>query len=225
MSDLEPGRVQAEPEGGFSPGSRGVEVITEDGMADGLEMEAELMAAAGSWFEFKTSDGQIRIGFGCGQASIEVSDVASAGHPPSSLARFAAFVIDHLERGVIHVLANREFDVPLVRLRMSGDQGVVGLLGLAVLKLATQFSMGFGIERHHDHPAGIPIQSVDDSGARVGVRDPAGETVRLFGADTGHGKEAGRLVQHDQPLIAVNDGRNRVHGALYPKENRGWRTV
>ena len=217
--------MQAEPEGDFSPGSRGVQIITEDGMADGFEMEPELMAAAGSWFEFKTSDGQIRIGLGCREVPIEVADMASAGHPPSSLAWFATFMIDHLQRRMIHVLANREFDVPLVRFRMAGDQGVVGLLGLAVLKLATQFPVGFGVERHHDHPAGIPVQSMDDSGARVGLGDAAGEAVRLFGADTGHGEEAGRLVQHDQPLIAVNDGRNRVHRALYPMENRGWLTV
>ena len=212
--------MQAEPEGGFSPGSRGVEVITEDGMADGLEVEPELMAAAGSRFEFKTSDGQIRIGFGCGQARIEVADMTSAGHPPSSLAWFAAFVVDHLERGMIHVLANREFDVPLVRLRMAGDQGVVGLLGLAVLKLAAQFSMGFGVERHHDHPAGVPIQSMDDSGSGMGGGDPACQAVRLLGPDTGNRQQAGRFVQHDQPLIAVNDRGNRVHGALYPKGNQ-----
>ena len=120
-------------------------------------------------------------------------------------------MVDDLERRVVEVLADGQVDLAAVLEGMAGDQGVVGLLGLAILELPTEFSVGLRVERHDDDAAGVAIEPMDDPGPGVGGRDPAGEAIRLLRTDPGDGEQPRRLVEHDEPVVAVDDGRGCGH--------------
>ena len=175
-------------------------------MSDLFEVQSKLMATPGPRHEFDPGDGNSRIGVRMGQSGIEVADLAAAGHPPAGEARLAVDVVHHLERGVIEVLADREVDLAIVLGGVPGDQRVVRLLGLPILELAAELAVSLGVEGHDDDAAGVPVESMHDPGPGMGVGDPLGEAVGLLRADSRHREEPGRLVEHDQAVVEMENG-------------------
>ena len=170
--------MKAQPVRGGHPGFAGIEIITQDDMADLLEVHSKLVTATGSGFQLNSSDRKVRVGIDAGERPIQITHLTAAGDLPTCLAGLAMDMIDHLARWVVQVLADGKVDLAAVLLRMTGHQGVVGLLGLAILELAAQLSVGLGIECHHDHTTGVAIESMDDPRSGMGGGDPAGAAAR-----------------------------------------------
>ena len=204
--------MKAQPVRRGHPGFAGIEIITQDDMADLLEVHSKLVASAGSWFQLDSGDREVWVGIDAGERVVQISHFAAAGDLPACLAGLAVDMIDHLARRVVQVLADGKVDLAAVLLRMTGHQGVIGLLGLAILELAAQLSVSLGIECHHDHTTGVAIESMDDPRSGMGGGDPAGEAVGLLGADPRNREETGGLVQNDQTIVLMQDGGRLRHG-------------
>lgn len=159
-------------------------------MANGFQVQSKLMAAAGNWVQFDS-----RATF----SSFEYSP-ARDGLP-------AVHVIDNLPRWIVYVLAHGQVDFTFIHIHDAADHCDVSLLDFAVVKLTAQLAVGLFIERHDDHSGRIPVESMDDAGGGIRSLHAGGKTVGFLRSDAGHGKHAAWLIQHDEAIVAVNDGR------------------
>ena len=174
-------------------------------MTDLLQVDAELVASSGLRFEFDACDGKRRIRLGGRKGRIEIAHDPMTRSTPSGEARLAVDVVHDLERRVLQILAERKLDDAMFGFRAAGDEGVVGLLGLAIVELTAQLAVSLRVPSHDDDPAGVPIEPMDDLRLRMDGLHAAGETVRLLRADPRNGQQTGGLVQHDQSFVEMEN--------------------
>ncbi|MNN42873.1 hypothetical protein D3C81_1570830 [compost metagenome] len=126
-------------------------------------------------------------------------------------------MVDDMPRLVRRVVAQRQLDAPAVGGRLAPAQGGVGLFRLAVVELARQFAVAVGIAGQHDQPGGFPVQAVDDACLRIAVILQAGhQAVAVVLGAAGHREQQGRLVDHQQGGVLVDDFDIRQrHGGFH----------
>ncbi|MCY1461255.1 hypothetical protein D9M71_788910 [compost metagenome] len=74
------------------------------------------------------------------------------------------------------------------------------------MELPRQFAVAVGVAGQHDQPGGFPVQAVDDARLRIAIVLQAGDqAVAVVLGATGHREQQGRLVDHQQCGVLVND--------------------
>ena len=175
---------------------RRVQRIAQDGVAQGLQVDAQLVAAPGNGLQLQPAGGS---------GSIHMRHTAPAG-----LAGLAARI--HAAQGAgFPVRPNRQIDQ--LPEGVHGEQAVhdchIGLIDLAGFKQRAQSPLHVRTTRHQHQAAGGHVQPVDHQGIRVQRLHPRAQAVLLIGATARHGQEAGRFVQDQQAVV----GKDDVHTA------------
>jgi hypothetical protein len=126
----------------FLTGAVAVAEVAEDGVADVVEVGADLMAAAG-----------------LGGDAEEGRAVEALGDLPVGRGGLAARRVDaHAARAE---LAEGSIDPAAVRGGDAVDEGEVGLADLVALELAVEKAVGFGALGEEDDAAGAAVEAVD----------------------------------------------------------------
>lgn len=167
---------------------RGVEIITENRVPDGLEMNTNLMRASGE-----------RRQFDMRAISTPLKDT------PAGECRSSLFMINHLSGRVIEILADGQIDLAFIPFHDTDHNGPVGFMNFPLLKLNAELAVGFGVEGENDHPRGVAVQAMNDPGFPVGLPDPGDEAILLLGTYAGHGEQSRGLVDHQQTMVVIED--------------------
>ncbi len=167
---------------------RGVKIITEDRVPDGLQMKTKLMRSTGERRQFEAC-----------AISTTLKDTP-AGERRSSLV-----MINHLSGRVIKILADRQIDLSLIPLHDAAHDGAISFKNFPLLELNAELPVGLGVEGENHYPRGVTVQSMDDSGFRPGLPYSCDEAILFFRADAGHGEQARGLVDHEQSMVVMED--------------------
>ena len=146
-------------------GVRGaVEGIADDGMAEGLGVDADLMGAAG--FDADFDEGEGAVGSGKAFEHVEVGDggasVCSAG--------------GHTD-AADEVAGDREVDGGVVFFEMAVEESDIGLGDLALGEHLAEFAVGAVVFGDEDEAAGLFVEAMDDAGAEIAA--DVGEIVEV----------------------------------------------
>ena len=175
-------------------GARGVEGVAEDGSAQASRVghvDAELVGSAGNGFE--PEPGAV----GLSGEDAEVCD-----------SRLSGIEADDLVWPVGPIDAEWEVDLARIGLDGSFDEGDVVFFDAASLELDGEVPLGAAVQTEHDQTRGVHIEAVDDHGPRgcgEEVQHAGGDAIGFVGAPAGDAEQAGGLVDHDEPLILVDD--------------------
>ena len=154
-------------------GMRGaVEGIADDGMAEGLGVDADLMGAAG--FDADFDEGEGAVGSGKAFEHVEVGDggasVCSAG--------------GHTD-AADEVAGDREVDGGVVFFEMAVEESDIGFGDLALREHFAEFAVGAVVFGDEDEAAGLLVEAMDDAGAEVSAGGREFVEVEEEGVDEG----------------------------------------
>jgi hypothetical protein len=136
-------------------GVRGaVERVADDGVAEGLGVDADLMGAAG--FDADFDEGEGSVGAGDAFENVEVGDggasvCAAGGHAGAA----------------DEVAGNGEGDGGFVFFEVAVEEGDVSFGDLALGEHLAEFAVGAVVFGDEDEAAGLLVEAMDDAGAKV----------------------------------------------------------
>ena len=181
---------------------RGVQRVTQHGVANALQVYAQLVGAPCDGFELD-------------QAGAETVTVAALQGTPAAAAGFAVGVND-VQRAALPVEQDRAvYGAPAVFVGHHGRLGLfwlpsdhrhVAFFDLAGFKQLAEAALGLNAPGHEQQARGVLVQAVDDQGFGVAVLHPFGQAVLLVRAATGHRQQAAGFFQHQQVLVFVDRG-------------------
>ena len=160
MSEGEVGGVE-EVAGELQVGSEGgdevrgsVEGVADDGVAEGLGVDADLVGAAG--FDADFDEGEGAVGAGDAFEDVEVGDGgasvgAAGGHAGAA----------------DEVAGDGEGDGSVVLFEVAVEEGDVGLGDLALGEHLAELAVGAVVFGDEDEPAGLLVEAMDDAGAEI----------------------------------------------------------
>jgi hypothetical protein len=167
-----------------------VERVAEDRMAEGGEVDPELVAPPGEG------------------AELDPGRAALAGeHPPVGDRGLAALVADHLPGAVRPVADQRQLDPPLLPGEGAGDAGDVGLGDLPALELPAEVALGETGARHQDDPRGVAVEAMDEERPGEGDAGPGLEAVGRPRRLRRNGVEPRGLVPGEEMGVGVEQAR------------------
>lgn len=173
-----------EKEAGFWIRVVAVDGVADDGGAEIFQMDAELVSAAGGGFEFEE-----RIFIILGEGFV------------ISLGRLA--VLADLESGrTFQIAGDWQVNHGFGELRMAFDDGVVSFVGLAVLELLAEHGLSLGVFRENDDSTGVAVKAMNEEAV---IFEGGLGTIFAFR----HAEETGGLVDDEDVVIFVDDGRAR----------------
>ncbi len=110
-------------------------------------------------------------------------------------------------RAMAAFLGKRRLDRAALDLRHALDQRPVDLLRVAGGQRARQLGGGGNRARHDEDAGGVAVQAMDEARARVLLESEAVEHAVDMGGEAAAalGRQARRLVQHDDVLVHVDD--------------------
>lgn len=184
----EGGGVQHEAVGSRLDFRSGVEVAAENGVADGLAVDAELMGAAGEGYEADAG------GVGGG---IEVEDFESA------LGGLAAGVADFLVREVGGVFYDGDVDEAGAGSEFSGEEGGVGFGDGSGFELLAEVGVGGFVEGEDHDAGGAEVEAVYHEGGGEIAHEPVVDGVEVGGVLSGEAEEAAGFVDEENGFVLV----------------------
>ena len=192
-----------------------VEGVADDGVAEGLHVDADLVGAAGFDADFDEGEGAV----GSGDA-FEDFDVGDGGAAPS-VRRAAGGHADAADE----VAGDGEVDGGVVFGDVAVDEGDVGFGDLALGEHLAELAVGAVVLGDEDDAAGLLVEAVDDAGAEVaadvgeigeveeeGVDEGAAVAGVVGGAGAGVDHHAGGFVDDGEVLVFVEDVEGDVLG-------------
>src|SRR5579871_6372585 len=175
MGEGEPGgvkEVSVEREGVFflaDDVGGSVEGVADDWMAEGLEVDANLMGAAGLDADLDEGERAVR-----GGKAFDDFDMGDGGTDTLAISRTAgghAVATDQ-------IAADREVDGGVVLGDVAVDESDVGLFDVALGEHVAKLAVGGVVFGDEDDAAGLLVEAVDDAGAKVAA--DAGEIVEVM---------------------------------------------
>lgn len=170
------------------PARIAIEPVTENRMPDAQQMHPQLMRAPGQRRERQTG----RIGF-------------PSDHLPSRYRVAALLVAHHLKRTVRPVAAQRQIDRPAILRHHPRDPRHIAFFRHPLLELQPHMAMRLAVQGQHDHARRVHIQPVNDRRPRIRFHRPRGEAIGQIRRPPRHRQQAGRLVQHQQIIIGMQN--------------------
>ena len=134
-----------------------VEVVADDGVAEGLHVDADLMCAAGLDADFDEGEGAVG-----GAEALEYVDVGYGGTDA-----FAEGSASGHADAADEVSGDGEVDGDVVFCQMAVDEGDVGFGDLAGGEHVAELAMGAVVFGDEDETAGLLVEAVDDAGAEI----------------------------------------------------------
>ena len=205
-----------------------VESVADDGMAEGLKVDADLVGAAGLDANFDQRKGP--VGGGDAFEDLDVRDGVTDAFGVGGAAGGHASAAHE-------VATDREVDGDVVLGEAAVNEGDVGLFELATREHLAELAVGAVVLGDDDDAAGLLVEAVDDSGAEFAAevrelvevmqqRVDEGSAVALVsfpgsgGSRAGVNHQSGGLVDDGEVLVLVEDGERDVLG-----EGVEWRWV
>ena len=167
----------------------GVEPVTQQRVADGEHVHAQLVRTAGDRCQF------------------DAAPVATTlQYTPESQGVLAEFVVHHMPWLGRRIVAQGQVDAATVQFRLSPAQGGVGLFGFAVVKLPRQLAMSVRVTGQQNDAGGFPVQPMDNSRFRVAVFLQArNQAVLVVIGPSGDGEQQGRFIHHQYGGVLIDD--------------------
>ncbi len=144
---------------------RAVEVVADDGVAEGLEMDADLVGAAGFDFDFDEGEGAV-----CGGYALDDVDVGNG--------TAAVWATGGHAGAADEVAGYGEGDGGVVLGDVAVDEGEVGFGDLAVREHVAELAVGGVVLGYEDDAGGLLVEAMDDAGAEVAI--DVGEMVEVM---------------------------------------------
>ncbi len=195
--------MQHEPGDALLAGLVAVAEVAEDGVADVVEVDADLVASAGQ----RADAEQGRAGEALGDLPFGRGGLAALGvdaHPPRA------------------ELAERCVDLAAVGRGHAVDEGQVGLADLAAVELAVEAAVRGGVLGEDDDAAGGAVEAVDgEEPAGVVRAEELGQAAR---ARLGHRDDAFGLVRGEK-IVVLEEDADSGHFFLkgfFSSRSRAW---
>ena len=195
-------RVQQQAAGRACFLGRRIERIAHDGMAQRLQVHAQLVRASGDGLQQHAGGARSRV---------------VRQHPPAGAAGPPLLVIDDAARAVQPVQDQGQVDqspavVGLGRCQQTLHHRDVLFVHLALFKAEVERALGGRATGHDDQAGGGHVEPVHHQGVgKRGLR--AGrQAVLLVLAAPGHGQQAGGFVEHQQGVVGVHHLQAGRHG-------------
>ncbi len=183
-------RVQQQALGQRLLGRAGVERIAHDGVADGLQVHAQLVRTPGDGLECHPRGALLG---------------AAQQHAVARERRSAVRTVDLLQRPVRPVGLQRQVDLARLVGDEAVDHGDIGLAHGALGERPAQASLGLGPAGIDDEPRRHHVEPMDD--AQVGEGALQARPVAVDDAAPGHREQAGRLDRHHAGGMGVQPCR------------------
>ena len=188
-----------------------VEEVADDGVAERLQVDADLVGAAGFDLDFGKGEGAV----GCGEA-LEGVDVGDGGAAVGAAGRHAGAANE--------VAGDGQRDRGVVLGEVAVGEGEVGLVDLAGGEHLAQPAVREVVLGDDDGARSLLVQAVDDAGAEVAanlgqaaghveeerVDQGSGIAVLLTRAGAGVDHHAGRFVDDGEELVLKEDFKRYV---------------
>jgi hypothetical protein len=184
-------------------GASAVETVAEDGVAEGGQMDADLMRAAGADFDFE----------------ISVAGVAFDDAPVGEGGAAGAEAAGHL-RAMNGVAGDGLVEATVVGFGEALDDGEIDLVDFAGGELFAEGAVGGVGARDDDDAAGFFVEAMDDTGTIVAAGGGELAEVVEQGIDEGAGVLAGAgmddyargFVDDDDVFVFIEDVEGKVFG-------------
>jgi hypothetical protein len=189
-----------------------VEGVANDGMAEGLRVDADLMGAAGFDLDFDEREGAVRAG-----DALENVNVGDGGAAVGAACGHAGAADE--------VASDGKGDGGVVLFDVAVDEGQVGLRNLALGEHLAELAVGAVVFGDEDEAAGLLVEAMDDAGAEVaadvgefmeveeeGVDEGALVAGVVCAAGSGVNHHACRFVDDGEGLVFVEDVEGDVFG-------------
>ncbi len=197
-----------------------VEVVADDGVAEGLHVDADLMGAAG--LDADLDEGEGAVGGGEALEDVDVGDGGADAFAAEGSAGGHAGATDE-------VTGDGEVDGGVIFCNVAVDEGEIGFGDLAGGEHLAELAVGTVVFGDEDEAAGLLVEAVDDAGAEVsadlgelgevveeGVDEGAAVAgvfvVDCGGAGSGVDHHAGGLVDDGKVLVFEEDVEGDVFG-------------
>lgn len=191
---------------------RAIESVSNNGMAEGGEMNANLMRASRVEIRFQKS----------------VTGQAHADAPVGARGTAFAAASGHAD-AAMQIAGNRQLDAACVVFQPAVEKGDVGLADLAITKLIGESAMNFVISRDQERAGGLAVETVHNSRTQFPTdgRKFATRTEFMqqsvhhragFHSRAGMNDHARGLVDDEEVFVRVEDFERdgfglRVHGS------------
>ena len=140
---------------------------------------------------------------------------------PIGQGRAARGVAHHLPGAVFPVHDQGQVHRALARLQKPVHPRLIGLFRALLLELHRQIALRMGCQRKDDHPRCVTVQPMHQQSLRMHRLHPRDQAIGQLRPAPRHGQQPGRLVQHDDLVILMQDlqgiGRGGI-GVFHPSQ-------